>query len=140
MVVQQGNSCSSVQTALCILTALNMTLDGIPKDLRGLRVCKVCSRIKSIEQFLRDGCDNCEPYLKFKRNREAVNECNSQSFDGMISLMSSTESWFAKWQRIEHCVPCVYAVSVSGELSGDIVKGLKDQGKAFFPRDRSTKT
>ena len=36
-----------------------------------------------------------------------------------------------KWQRIEHCVPGVYAVSVSGELPGDIVESLKDQGKAF---------
>ena len=117
-----------------------MSLDGVPKDLRGLRACKVCSLIKSMDQFLRDGCDNCEPYLKLKRNREAINECTSQSFDGMISLMSPTESWVAKWQRIEHCVPGVYAVSVSGELPGDIVESLKDQGKAFFPRDRSTKT
>ena len=58
----------------------------------------------------------------------------------MISLMSPTESWVAKWQRIEHCVPGVYAVSVSGELPGDIVESLKDQEKAFSPRDRSTKT
>ena len=76
--------------------ALKMSLDGVPKDL-GLRACKVCSLIKSIDQFLRDGSDNCEPYLKLKRNKEAINECTSQSFDGMISLMSLTESWVAKW-------------------------------------------
>ena len=40
---------------------------------------------------------------------------------------------------VERCVPGVYAVSVSGELPGDIVESLKDQGRPFIPRDRSTK-
>ena len=44
--------------------------------------------MKSIDQFVKDGCDNCEPYLKLKKNREAVNECTSQNFDGIASVVS----------------------------------------------------
>ena len=117
-----------------------MSLDGVPKDLRGLRACKVCSLIKSMDQFLRDGCDNCEPYLKLKRNREAINECTSQSFDGMISLIDEPHRELGcKVAENRAFIPGVYAVSVSGELPGDNVKSLKDQGKAFFPWDHSTK-
>jgi hypothetical protein len=39
----------------------------------------------------------------------------------------------------EQYVPGIYAVSVSGELPVDIVESLKDQGKHFVARDRSTK-
>jgi hypothetical protein len=40
---------------------------------------------------------------------------------------------------VEQYVPGIYAVSVSGELPVDIVESLKDQGKHFVARDRSTK-
>ena len=47
----------------------------------------VSGSLQSLDQFLRDGCDNCEPYLKLKRNREAINECTSQSFDGYVMVI-----------------------------------------------------
>ncbi|TMW39902.1 hypothetical protein DOY81_015018 [Sarcophaga bullata] len=37
-----------------------MSLDTIPKDLRGLRACLVCSLVKTFDQFEYDGCDNCD--------------------------------------------------------------------------------
>ncbi|PRD31286.1 UNVERIFIED_CONTAM: supt4h1 [Trichonephila clavipes] len=59
-----------------------MSLESIPKDLRNLRACLLCSMIKSFDQFEYDGCDNCEEYLNMKGNRELVDECTSSTFDG----------------------------------------------------------
>ncbi|XP_068601106.1 transcription elongation factor SPT4 isoform X2 [Brachionichthys hirsutus] len=76
-----------------------MALETVPKDLRHLRACLLCSLVKTIDQFEYDGCDNCESYLQMKGNREMVYECTSSSFDGVIAMMSPEDSWVAKWQR-----------------------------------------
>uniref|UniRef100_A0A3P9NQL7 Transcription elongation factor SPT4 n=1 Tax=Poecilia reticulata TaxID=8081 RepID=A0A3P9NQL7_POERE len=93
-----------------------MALETVPKDLRHLRACLLCSLVKTIDQFEYDGCDNCESYLQMKGNREMVYECTSSSFDGVVAMMSPEDSWVAKWQRIGNCKPGVYAVSVTGRL------------------------
>uniref|UniRef100_A0AAQ5Z1G3 SPT4 homolog, DSIF elongation factor subunit n=1 Tax=Amphiprion ocellaris TaxID=80972 RepID=A0AAQ5Z1G3_AMPOC len=61
-----------------------MALETVPKDLRHLRACLLCSLVKTIDQFEYDGCDNCESYLQMKGNREMVYECTSSSFDGQL--------------------------------------------------------
>ncbi|XP_035034539.1 transcription elongation factor SPT4 isoform X2 [Hippoglossus stenolepis] len=61
-----------------------MALETVPKDLRHLRACLLCSLVKTIDQFEYDGCDNCESYLQMKGNREMVYECTSSSFDGKL--------------------------------------------------------
>ena len=43
--------------------------------------------MQSADQFLKNGCDNCEPYLRLKHNREAINECTSQNFDGLVCVL-----------------------------------------------------
>ena len=35
---------------------------SVPDQLRGVRACKRCGIIKTVEQFLNDGCENC-PFL-----------------------------------------------------------------------------
>lgn len=102
-----------------------MSFDTIPKDLRGLRACLVCSLVKvrtqifcflyyfyefnftiiidyfqTFEQFEYDGCDNCEEVLPIKGNKDNVYDCTSNNFDGIISVMSPEDSWVCKWQRI----------------------------------------
>lgn len=78
-----------------------MSMDSVPKDLRGLRACKLCSMVKvstnlpifdlftgnmtchqSQDQFYYNGCDNCERFLKMKGNRETIQDCTSSNFDG----------------------------------------------------------
>ena len=93
-----------------------MSLETVPKDLRHLRSCLLCSLVKTIDQFEYDGCDNCEAYLQLKGNREMVYECTSSSFDGVISMITPEDSWVAKWQRISNFKPGVYAVTVTGRL------------------------
>lgn len=52
-----------------------MSVESIPRDLRNLRACLLCSMIKTVEQFEVDGCDNCERYLGMKGDEEKVSEC-----------------------------------------------------------------
>ncbi|CAI9574861.1 unnamed protein product [Staurois parvus] len=77
-----------------------MALETVPKDLRHLRACLLCSLVKTIDQFEYDGCDNCDAYLQMKGNREMVYDCTSSSFDGIVAMMSPDDSWVSKWQRI----------------------------------------
>ncbi|XP_003388234.1 PREDICTED: transcription elongation factor SPT4-A-like [Amphimedon queenslandica] len=114
-----------------------MSLDSVPKDLRGLRACKLCSMVKSFDQFLYNGCDNCERYIHLKGNRGRVNDCTSPNFDGLISMMSNEDSWVAKWQRINKFTKGCYAVSVSGELPEDILDELRERGVVYQSRDTS---
>ena len=84
-----------------------MSLSSIPKNDRNLRACLICSMVKSLDLFDRDGCDNCERFLKIKGNRsvfqllrkihvkfrDSVLECTSANFDGLIGMMHPPQSW-----------------------------------------------
>ncbi|CAF1078945.1 unnamed protein product [Adineta ricciae] len=112
----------------------------VPRDLRNLRACLVCSLIKSVTMFEDDGCDNCEDFMPMKGNRERVYDCTSSNFEGMIALMQQEESWVAKWQRISHNVKGMYAVSVTGTLPKRIQRELAQNGRFYRSRDVSLKT
>ena len=74
-----------------------MSVDTVPKSLKQLRACLVCSLIKTFDQFESDGCDNCElrqirspsfsslnlgeTVLHLKRNRDNVYDCTSSNFE-----------------------------------------------------------
>ncbi|XP_028141991.2 transcription elongation factor SPT4-like [Diabrotica virgifera virgifera] len=114
-----------------------MSLESIPRDLRGLRACLVCSLIKSFDQFEKEGCENCEEFLRMKNSHDNVYDCTSNNFDGMISVMCPDDSWVAKWQRISRLSRGVYAISVSGTLPKSIIKDLKSRGINYKSRDTS---
>ncbi|XP_074642349.1 transcription elongation factor SPT4-like [Tubulanus polymorphus] len=116
-----------------------MSLETVPKDLRNLRGCLLCSLVKTFEQFEFDGCDNCEEYLRMKSNRDAVYECTSNNFDGLIAIMGPEDSWVGKWQRINKFSKGCYAVSVTGRLPPGIVRELKSKGITYRSRDTSEK-
>merc|ERR1711872_80164 len=110
-------------------------MDNIPKDLRSLRACLVCSLVKTLDMFETDGCDNCDEFLRMKNNRDQVYDCASANFDGFIALMSHEDSWVAKWQRINRCVRGMYAISVTGRLPTAIVRDMKSRGIKYRQRD-----
>lgn len=115
-----------------------MSLETVPKELRNLRACLLCSLVKTLDQFEYDGCENCDEVLHMKNNRDAVYECTSSSFDGLIALMSPEDSWVAKWQGLTHNVKGCYAISVTGKLPPGIVNDLKLRRKVYRSRDTST--
>lgn len=113
--------------------------ENVPKDLRGLRACKLCSLIKTYEQFMSNGCENCDVLLKMKSHDLAVKDYTSTTFDGIISMMSPNDSWVSKWQHIKKFVPGCYAISVTGDLPTMKVEELKDKGVNYRSRDNSIK-
>uniref|UniRef100_A0AC35GM12 Transcription elongation factor SPT4 n=1 Tax=Panagrolaimus sp. PS1159 TaxID=55785 RepID=A0AC35GM12_9BILA len=114
-------------------------MDVLPTELRQLRACLVCSLIKTFEQFVRDGCDNCEPFLQMRNDSERVQEATSNSFNGMIGAMDNEASWVCKWQKINKKVPGCYAISVTGSLPSDLISELRSLKVTYVPsmRDRS---
>ena len=70
------------------------------------------------QKFLRSGCPNCEDYLLLANHGDAIEECTSQVYEGLITLVDPAQSWVAKWQRLDGYVPGVYAVKVTGTVSG----------------------
>ncbi len=79
-----------------------------------------------MDQFYDEGCDNCDEFLHLKGNRDKGFDCTSANFDGMIALMDPTDSWVAKWQRLDSYVRGMYAISVSGDLPESIKRQLKN--------------
>uniref|UniRef100_A0A8C1NVH3 Transcription elongation factor SPT4 n=1 Tax=Cyprinus carpio TaxID=7962 RepID=A0A8C1NVH3_CYPCA len=117
-----------------------MSLETVPKDLRHLRACLLCSLVKTIDQFEYDGCDNCESYLQMKGNREMVYECTSSSFDG-CALVSLSSSVITVWVSLSgNFKPGVYAVTVTGRLPPGVVRELKSRGVIYRSRDTAVKT
>uniref|UniRef100_A0A914D6Z5 Transcription elongation factor SPT4 n=1 Tax=Acrobeloides nanus TaxID=290746 RepID=A0A914D6Z5_9BILA len=101
-----------------------MSIENVPRDLRGLRACLVCSLVKSADQFDEDGCENCEKFLNLKGDPDKVYECTSANFDGMIAVCEPQDSWVSRWQNINNKVRGIYAVSVSGSLPRHVISEL----------------
>jgi transcription elongation factor SPT4 len=85
--------------------------------LRSLRACMVCSIVLPSSKFNREGCPNCEEFLELRGNSDAIQDCTSQVFEGLITLTDPQGSWVAKWQRLTEYVPGMYAVKVVGIVS-----------------------
>ena len=92
-------------------------------SLRSLRACLVCSYVQTGSKFNSEGCPNCEDFLEMRGSSDAVQECTSQVFEGMMTLNNtakdgtSRNSWVARWQRLDTYQPGVYAVKVVGVVS-----------------------
>ena len=50
-------------------------------------------------QFLHNGCENC-PFLTMDGDRTRCEECTTQQFQGIISVMDPSSSWAAKWLHL----------------------------------------
>lgn len=90
-----------------------------PAGYRNLRACMVCSIVLTHSRFLQNGCPNCEQILELAGSNDAILECTSQVYEGLITLTDPSASWVAKWQRLEGYVPGMYAVKVSGVVSSE---------------------
>mmetsp|Transcript_20506 Transcript_20506/g.53335 ORF Transcript_20506/g.53335 Transcript_20506/m.53335 type:complete len:133 (-) Transcript_20506:140-538(-) len=117
--------------------------DIIPEDVKNLRACLSCGLVKTEDQFLRNGCENCEQWLEIAESYENVKEYTSANFKGMAAIVDSRGrdnhgSWVASWLRLDGLKPGVYALSVTGRLPDEIIAKIKASGGAAINRDRST--
>lgn len=85
------------------------------------------------QKFAREGCPNCEHVLQLRGNNDAIQECTSQVFEGLISIIDERQSWVARWQRLEGYVPGTYAMKVTGTLPTETVASLEDAGIKYIP-------
>lgn len=108
-----------------------------PNQQRNMRACMVCSIVRTQQQFLNNGCPNCEDFLELVGNSEQINDCTSQVFDGLISVTDTRRSWVARYQRLEGYVPGVYATQVEGILPEDVLVAVENAGVNYVPRDGS---
>ena len=69
---------------------------------------------------MREGCPNCESTLQLRGNNDAIQECTSQVFEGLIAVRDPAASWVARWQRLDNYVPGTYATKVTGTVSAQL--------------------
>lgn len=99
---------------------------------RYLRACMVCSIVQVQQRFIREGCPNCETFLGLQNHPDGVQQCTSQVFEGLITLADPSQSWVARWQRLDGYVPGVYAVKVVGQVSCSLLSFMDIQYGARF--------
>ena len=100
---------------------------SVPNNIRSIRACKRCGLLKTTEQFLEFGCENC-PFLSMADDMVQVNKCTTAFFEGQAAIMDPRESWAAKWIRVDGYLPGVYAIQVTGQLDRDIEEDLESRG------------
>jgi transcription elongation factor SPT4 len=130
-----------------------------PAQQRNLRACMVCSIVMtqnvllptpfpslpplqrlrlSAQRFLKEGCPNCDEFLHLQGSMDAIIDCTSQVFEGLITLADPSKSWVAKWQRLDSYVRGVYATKVSGVLPDEVVAVMEDEARIrYIPYVRS---
>ena len=99
----------------------------IPGDVNN-RACLRCSLIKSHDQFMENGCENCD-FLGMAGNNEKVLECTTSYFEGSVAMINPQGSWVAKWQRVASNYPGLYAIAMTGALPDDYLQLCEDYGK-----------
>ncbi|PVI08490.1 transcriptional elongation protein [Periconia macrospinosa] len=108
-----------------------------PSQQRHMRACMVCSIVRTEQQFRAQGCPNCESFLELAGNTDQIQDCTSQVFDGVMTIVDTSKSWVARAQRLEGYVPGVYAVQVEGVLPDDVLTAVENAGVNYIPRDGS---
>lgn len=49
---------------------------SVPQSMRGIRACKRCGILKTVDQFINEGCENC-PFLDMVRCWNEQVQCTS---------------------------------------------------------------
>lgn len=84
--------------------------------------------------FKNEGCENCEDLLTMRGSTDRVLDCTTTNFTGFVSVCSPSESWTAKWLRVDKGVKGIYAMRVGGPgLPEDLVDILIEKGIKYPP-------
>jgi len=85
----------------------------IELSAKNTRACQSCGLVKTFEQFLESGCENCMN-IPMVDDRASVSDNTTQQYSGLISIHDQSSSWAAKWLRKRNYKPGCYALDVSG--------------------------
>ena len=73
---------------------------------KDLRACEGCKLVQSYRQWSKSSsCPNCR-----------ISECQSEFFSGLVSVMLPSQSWTAKWNKLETRHPGIYAITVLSDV------------------------
>ena len=100
-----------------------------------LRACLNCAIIQTSNDFKLKGCPNC-PFLNTNKEKN-LNYTTSSSFRGVLALKKPRQSWVAKWHRINHYEPGLYAMVVEGVLGDKFIETVERDGRVYINRSRS---
>mmetsp|Transcript_5028 Transcript_5028/g.6505 ORF Transcript_5028/g.6505 Transcript_5028/m.6505 type:complete len:140 (+) Transcript_5028:94-513(+) len=98
-----------------------------PNHIAGMRACKRCGILKTLNQFLDDGCENC-PFFDMEDDRQKTEMYTTAFFEGEVAVMDPRESWTAKWLRVDTFLPGVYAITIIGTFDKDTIEDLESRG------------
>mmetsp|Transcript_2698 Transcript_2698/g.9696 ORF Transcript_2698/g.9696 Transcript_2698/m.9696 type:complete len:102 (-) Transcript_2698:823-1128(-) len=98
------NSVSSVETGRSAPAPLSFD--------KNTRACIDCKLIKTFDQFVNEGCDNCQ-HLELQNERERVSEFTTSGYSGMVSVFDGSKSWVQKWLRLRKLTPGCYALELN---------------------------
>jgi len=100
----------------------------VPTSTKQLRACKKCHLVKTYEQFMQIGCENCDDSynrsaLDLDEKENSVANSTSANFSGLIAYMFDDDkaSWVARCHalRMDHAdarrKPGVYAMQLNAD-------------------------
>eukprot|EP01060_Flectonema_neradi_P011191 TRINITY_DN18280_c0_g1_i1.p1 TRINITY_DN18280_c0_g1~~TRINITY_DN18280_c0_g1_i1.p1 ORF type:complete len:185 (+),score=40.81 TRINITY_DN18280_c0_g1_i1:64-618(+) len=86
---------------------------------RALRACTTCHLLKTLDQFMEQGCTNCPRILQAGSSKDDVAKATTTNFEGMIAVCTGNrqDSWVCRWLQLDnpklaigaYCVSCSVA-------------------------------
>ncbi|KAM0673170.1 Transcription elongation factor SPT4 [Gurleya vavrai] len=101
-----------------------------------LKACLNCCFLQTSQQFKKSGCPNCL-FFNTRSKSDNSNYTTSDSYKGLIGLVKPQRSWVAKWLRMNENVSGLYAMNVDGILPDEFINRVEENGKIYYPRDKS---
>lgn len=78
---------------------LDLAQASVPAHLKALRACKRCGVIKTVEQFMNDGCENC-PMLDMVRIENPSDTLHKSDYYDLFYRFVSFLPSFESYQRL----------------------------------------
>ena len=59
----------------------------VPSNSKKILACKGCGLLKTYEQFLERGCDNCDDEIRLQGSRANIEEWTTPHFEGHAHIL-----------------------------------------------------
>ena len=82
---------------------------------RQLRACSTCHLLKTLDQFMEQGCTNCPAILPANATKDEVTKVTSAKFEGMVSVCTGNrqDSWVCRWLQLDNMKLAIGAYCIS---------------------------
>ncbi|KAL0207677.1 hypothetical protein P9112_012305 [Eukaryota sp. TZLM1-RC] len=107
----------------------------LPKSVKSLKACLWCGLIKTEEQFIDQGCENCT-FLHMEGDPDRVAEVTTTSYEGIVSVMNNS-TWVSNYLGLDKAKPGVYAMHIIDKMPENLYDHFRDHASA---PPRSTKS